>query len=102
MFISNGIRWNNNFSKNRESLINHKEIYVIGTFVPRSAEAEPEAKAEADPWLAYGYAGYPYAYSGLYHGYAGYHAGYPYAYYGKRLVVFFIRTRRSHSNLKAQ
>merc|ERR1711993_141463 len=31
-----------------------------------------------------GYAGYPYAYSGLYHGYAGYHAGYPYAYYGKR------------------
>merc|ERR1712157_684195 len=50
----------------------------------RSADAEPEAKAEADPWLAYGYAGYPYAYSGLYHGYAGYHAGYPYAYYGKR------------------
>merc|ERR1711990_1136126 len=51
---------------------------------------EPEAKpeAEADPALLYshyGYAGYPYAYSGLYHGYAGYHAGYPYAYhYGKR------------------
>merc|ERR1712214_264686 len=53
----------------------------------RSADAEPEAKAEADPALlysTYGYAGYPYAYSGLYHGYAGYHAGYPYAYYGKR------------------
>merc|ERR1719445_1726947 len=45
---------------------------------------EPEAKpeAEADPWLAYGYAGYPYAY-----GYRAYGA-YPYAhhgyYYGKR------------------
>merc|ERR1711868_237507 len=53
----------------------------------RSADAEPEAKAEADPALlysTYGYAGFPYAYSGLYHGYAGYHAGYPYAYYGKR------------------
>ena len=88
MFISNGIRWNNNLSKNRESLINHKEIYVIGTFVPRSAEAEPEAKAEADPWLAYGYAGYPYAY-----GYRAYGA-YPYAhhgyYYGKRLVCSFL------------
>merc|ERR1712119_82338 len=50
---------------------------------------EPEAKpeAEADPALlysTYGYGAYPYAYSGLYHGYAGYHAGYPYAYYGKR------------------
>merc|ERR1712045_277223 len=52
----------------------------------RSAEAEPEAAAKADPWLTYGaYGAYPYAYSGLYHGYAGYH---PYAahsyYYGKR------------------
>merc|ERR1711874_846298 len=47
---------------------------------------EPEAKpeAEADPALLYSYGAYPYAYSGLYHGYAGYHAGYPYAYYGKR------------------
>merc|ERR1712241_1584761 len=41
------------------------------------AAAEPEAKA--DPWLTYGYAGYPYAY-GAYRGYYGH----PYAYYGKR------------------
>merc|ERR1719327_753169 len=49
------------------------------------AAAEPEAKpeAKADPWYTYG-AYHPYGYSGLYHGYAGYHAGYPYAYYGKR------------------
>merc|ERR1740122_182634 len=61
----------------------------------RSADAEPEAAAtaEADPALLYAgaYGAYPYAYSGLYNGYAGYHAGYagyPYAhhglYYGKR------------------
>merc|ERR1719464_2009879 len=51
----------------------------------RSADAEPEAAAEADPALLYG-AYHPYAYSGLYRGYAGF--GYPYAhhgyYYGKR------------------
>merc|ERR1712113_726670 len=52
----------------------------------RSAEAEPEAKAEADPALlyaAYGYGAYPYAYGG----YRAYGYGYPYAhglYYGKR------------------
>merc|ERR550539_1961835 len=54
----------------------------------RSADAEPTAAAEpnADAYYygAYGLGGYR-AYSGLYHGYAGYHAGYPYAYhYGKR------------------
>merc|ERR1719330_1178629 len=51
----------------------------------RSADAEPEAAAEADPALLYS-TYHPYAYSGLYRGYAGY--GYPYAhhgyYYGKR------------------
>merc|ERR550539_68948 len=48
---------------------------------------EPEAKpeAEADPYLAYGYGAYPYAYGG----YRTYGYGYPYAhhgyaYYGKR------------------
>ena len=61
---------------------------LIDQLFTRSADAEPEAEAKADPWYTYGaYAGYPYAYSGLYHGYAGYHAGYPYAYYGKRFVL---------------
>merc|ERR1711997_1236525 len=45
---------------------------------------EPEAKpeAEADPYLAYGYGAYPYAYGG----YRTYGYGYPhaYGYYGKR------------------
>merc|ERR1739849_46347 len=53
----------------------------------RSADAEPEAAAEADPTYLYG-AYHPYAYTGLYRGYAGYGYGYPYAhhglYYGKR------------------
>merc|ERR550532_73644 len=52
----------------------------------RSADAEPEAAAEADPALLYSTYGayHPYAYSGLYRGYAGY--GYPHhgLYYGKR------------------
>merc|ERR1712168_441610 len=57
---------------------------VYGYYGKRSADAEPEA----DPAVLYStygaYGTYPYAYSGLYHGYAGYHAGYPYAHYGKR------------------
>merc|ERR1711997_628421 len=61
--------------------------YGYGYYGKRSADAEPEAAAEADPALLYSTYGYhPYAYSGLYRGYAGY--GYPYAhhgyYYGKR------------------
>merc|ERR1711935_213215 len=49
----------------------------------RSAEAEPEADADAF-YVAYGYSAYgasPYAYSG-YRGYSGYraHSGYPYSY----------------------
>lgn len=57
-------------------------VPVIDQLFDRSADAEPEAKA--DPWVTYGaYGAYPYAYSGLHYGYAGY----PYAYhYGKRLV----------------
>merc|ERR1712154_739597 len=47
------------------------------------AFAEPEADPKADPWLTYGYAGYPYA--GVYGGYRTYGAyPYSYAYYGKR------------------
>merc|ERR1739845_123869 len=34
-----------------------------------------EAEAEADPWLAYGYAYHPYAYSAYYHPYAYAHLG---------------------------
>merc|ERR1711885_107976 len=54
----------------------------------RSADAEPEADAEADPALLYGAYGYPYA--GVYGGYGAYGAygaaygAYPYSYYGKR------------------
>merc|ERR1712147_391479 len=47
----------------------------------RSADAEPEADAEADPAVLYGSYGYPYA--GVYGGYRAYGA-YPYSYYGKR------------------
>merc|ERR1711976_20539 len=53
----------------------------------RSADAEPEAKAEADPALLYGAYGYPYAgVSGYrYGGYRTYGAyPYSYGYYGKR------------------
>ena len=60
-------------------------VPVIDQLFDRSADAEPEAKA--DPWVTYGaYGAYPYAYGA--YGYSGlYHAGYPYAYhYGKRLV----------------
>merc|ERR1712227_1027498 len=69
----------------------------MGTVFPRQSEnmkliavlalaavafAEPEADPKADPWLTYGYAGYPYA--GVY-GYRTYGAyPYSYGYYGKR------------------
>merc|ERR1712214_110789 len=47
------------------------------------AFAEPEADPKADPWLTYGYAGYPYA--GVYGGYRTYGAyPYSYGYYGNR------------------
>merc|ERR1711978_125036 len=50
----------------------------------RSADAEPEADAEADPALLYSHYGYPYSY-GYGYRYAGLpYAHYPYAYYGKR------------------
>jgi len=60
----------------------------------RSADAEPEAAADAaaDPWLTYGYAGYghglyrPYGYRAHYGGHLGYYGGYRsvygYPYYG--------------------
>merc|ERR1712137_931256 len=58
----------------------------------RSADAEPEAAAdaEADPALLYGAYGYGLPYSGVYRSYGAYPYGYrtygayPYAYYGKR------------------
>merc|ERR1712043_82259 len=56
----------------------------------RSADAEPEADAEADPALLYGAYGYGLPYSGVYRSYGAYPYGYrtygayPYAYYGKR------------------
>merc|ERR1719458_1082922 len=59
----------------------------------RSADAEPEAAADAaaDPWLTYGYTGYghglyrPYGYRAHYGGHLGYYGGYRtygYPYYG--------------------
>merc|ERR1712184_223328 len=60
--------------------------YSFGYYGKRSADAEPEADAEADPALLYGaygyghtYGAYPYAY-----GYGQTYGAYPYAYYGKR------------------
>merc|ERR1712184_75201 len=58
----------------------------------RSADAEPEAAAdaEADPALLYGAYGYGLPYSGVYRSYGAYPYGYrtygayPYGYYGKR------------------
>ena len=56
----------------------------------RSADAEPEANAEADPALLYGAYGYGLPYSGVYRSYGAYPYGYrtygayPYPYYGKR------------------
>merc|ERR1712184_111112 len=56
----------------------------------RSADAEPEADAEADPALLYGAYGYGLPYSGVYRSYGAYPYGYrtygayPYGYYGKR------------------
>merc|ERR1711862_727878 len=71
--------------------------YSYSYYGKRSADAEPEADAEADPALLYGAYGYPYA--GVYGGYRAYGAypatygygyrtygygAYPYSYYGKR------------------
>ncbi len=71
--------------------------YPYAGYGKRSADAEPEAEAdaEADPALLYGSYGYPYA--GAYGGYRTYGAypatygygyrtygAYPYSYYGKR------------------
>merc|ERR1711910_131182 len=66
--------------------------YSFGYYGKRSADAEPEAAAdaEADPALLYGAYGYGLPYSGVYRSYGAYPYGYrtygayPYAYYGKR------------------
>merc|ERR1712179_144856 len=63
-----------------------------GYYGKRSADAEPEAAAdaEADPALLYGAYGYGIPYSSVYRSYGAYPYGYrtygayPYAYYGKR------------------
>merc|ERR1711878_248032 len=58
--------------------------YSYGYYGKRSADAEPEADAEADPALLYGAYGYGLPYSGVY-GYRTYGAyPYTYGYYGKR------------------
>merc|ERR1711936_510716 len=51
-----------------------------GYYGKRSADAEPEADADA----LYGYYGYARPYGGYYGGYRYGYAGYPYRYYGKR------------------
>merc|ERR1712179_745150 len=66
--------------------------YSYGYYGKRSADAEPEAAAdaEADPALLYGAYGYGHPYSSVYRSYGAYPYGYrtygayPYAYYGKR------------------
>merc|ERR1712110_492563 len=64
--------------------------YSYGYYGKRSADAEPEADAEADPALLYGAYGHGLPYSGVYRSYGAYPYGYrtygayPYAYYGKR------------------
>merc|ERR1719476_545587 len=66
----------------------HSGLHYYGK---RSADAEPEAAAAADPWLTYGYSGYghglyrPYGYRAHYGGYLGGYGGYRtygYPYYG--------------------
>merc|ERR1711894_606470 len=63
--------------------------YPYAYYGKRSADAEPEADAEADPALLYGAYGYGLPYSGVYRSYGAYPYGYrtygayPYA-YGKR------------------
>merc|ERR1712184_221494 len=54
--------------------------YPYAYYGKRSADAEPEADAEADPALLYGAYGYGLPYSGVYRTYGAY----PYGYYGKR------------------
>merc|ERR1711894_172801 len=54
--------------------------YPYAYYGKRSADAEPEADAEADPALLYGAYGYGLPYSGVYRSYGAY----PYGYYGKR------------------
>merc|ERR1711910_164359 len=64
--------------------------YPYAYYGKRSADAEPEADAEADPALLYGTYGYGLPYSGVYRSYGAYPYGYrtygayPYSYYGKR------------------
>merc|ERR1711936_1458773 len=66
--------------------------YSFGYYGKRSADAEPEADAEADPALLYGAYGYGLPYSGVYRSYGAYPYGYrtygaypySYGYYGKR------------------
>merc|ERR1711936_609038 len=64
--------------------------YPNAYYGKRSADAEPEADAEADPALLYGAYGYGLPYSSVYRSYGAYPYGYrtygayPYAYYGKR------------------
>merc|ERR1712141_57984 len=70
---------------NAQTTMKFALVVCFAALVACEPEAKPEAEADpALPYSTYGYGAYPYAYSGLYHGYAGYHAGYPYAYYGKR------------------
>merc|ERR1712184_97987 len=64
--------------------------YSYAYYGKRSADAEPEADAEADPALLYGAYGYDLPYSGVYRSYGAYPYGYrtygaySYGYYGKR------------------
>merc|ERR1712110_45126 len=66
--------------------------YPYAYYGKRSADAEPEADAEADPALLYGAYGYGLPYSGVYRSYGAYPYGYrtygaypySYGYYGKR------------------
>merc|ERR1712088_502520 len=43
------------------------KLFFVAALLIASACAEPESEGEAKPWLAYGYAGYPYATAGYRH-----------------------------------
>merc|ERR1712113_1032078 len=65
---------------NAQTTMKFALVVCFAALVACEPEAKPEA--EANPWLAYGYGAYPYAYGA--YGYAGYPYAHHGLYYGKR------------------